>query len=232
MRLLLFTKLHTHMRPLSMIHISLLLASGVMAQQPVPVEYLTPTKTLQKFVSYELGWGKATIRWSALPQLKVTSSDPGLRKFVELTFAAICQNTGMTEVGEGIFHVFIGSQADFLKLDVVRANTISFKPGNWWWSWNGDHSLKQTLVMASYNEETDASTNPVKLQVAANMKKMFGLGMRNRNDRLINAKEPVVEVPIGLSPLDKMLIKFSYQHVPPGTEAGALPRLLRLYWNK
>ncbi len=232
MRLLLFSKLPTHMRTLSMLHISLVLASGAMAQQPVPVEYQTPTKKLQELVRRELGYGKETVRWSALPQLKVTSSDPGLRKFVELTFAAICQDTGMTEVGDGIFHVFIGSQTDFLKLDIVREYVIKFNPGDWWWNWNADRSLKQTLVMASYNEETDASTIPVKLQVATNMKKMFGLGLGNRGAGLINGKAPVMEVPIGLSPLEKMLIKFSYQHVPSGTEAGALPRLLRLYWNK
>lgn len=214
------------MKTLISICISLALASVVMAQQP-PFDFQTPNKEVQKFVRDMLvnKRGK-TIRWSALPQLQVTSSDPALKSFVESVFALLCQATEMTEVGEGIFHVFIGSStAEFNKLDIAKKGSITF--GNPWYYWtNSDGSLRETLVSARYNEETDASTAPVKEALMANMLKTFGVGFEARNNFPVFSKE------YAITPLGKMLIKFSYQHVPIGSQGGDLSKPLRLYWNK
>ncbi len=35
-----------------------------------------------------------------------------------------------------------------------------------------------------------------------------------------------------LSPIEKLLIAFNYQHVPAGSTSSTLLRLLRKHWNK
>jgi|GEM_PF-3105820 len=206
---------------------TLLLASAAFAQVP---DFQTPNANVSSFVRHRLLYGanKVTTRWPGVPKLEVTTQSPVLRAFVEQTFTGLCQAAGLTVQGEGIYNVVIGTKEEFSNVDCVKRRHPSFHMTGWYFFIAGN-DLVETITINDPSRYKDEYL--LQRDVFLNMLRTFGVMEDSRFPKK-SPFVPTIEVDAQLLPIERLLISFNYQHVPPGMDSSEIPKLLRLYWNK
>jgi len=204
---------------------SLLLLNSPFDLQAQDFDFQTPNAEVARLVKERLLYGRTTLKWLGKPTLDVICESPEVKAFVERSFASMCQAAGLTTPGEGTFHVFIGRHKDFQKLGIAKRG-VAFRPDRWYYWTNSEGSLSETLITENIElyqmYESSKSGN-----LFLNMLRLFGVF--GGDDK---GASRGVEFSTKLSPFDRLLFNFNYQHVPVGSMGGDLPKLLRQNWNK
>jgi hypothetical protein len=208
---------------------ALLVAQPAQAQSP---DYQKLTPQVDKFVRDIVLCGRQakTTRWLALPKLEITSSSPALKDFAQRSFASFAQAAGLTTQGEGVFHVLIGSVREFAETDIVRRKQPNFVGPDAYFYWqNRDQSLKEVLVFVKVIADKSEEYH----QHALFHDMLAGFGFMKSSQQFPDSTFGSSNAfDLQLSPLDNLLLSFTYKHLPPGAQSSDVTKLLKLHWNK